>query len=57
MPESKNQNYSILFGSEDEIYSDEGEDVSGHPVWKPLLEVAAKFEPALGQNVVVDSME
>lgn len=55
MPESKNQDYSVLFGSEDEVYSDEGEDVSGHPVWKPMLEVAAKFGPPLGQKVVIST--
>ena len=49
IPESKNQNalikqnFLVAFGSDEESYSDEGEDISGDPFWKPLLEVAAKI--------------
>jgi hypothetical protein len=43
--ESKPQQFSVLFGSDDEDYSGEGEDISGDPYWKPLLEVANKYGP------------
>jgi hypothetical protein len=50
--EDKNDNFLVLFGSEDEVYSDDGEDMSGHPYWKPLMEVASKHGPALGATTV-----
>lgn len=34
-----NQNFVVLFGSEDEEYSDEGVDISDHPFWDELKEV------------------
>lgn len=47
---SNNQenNFLVLFGSDEEDYSDEGEDISADPFWKPLLEVAAKHGPPFG---------
>ena len=56
IPESKNQNalikqnFLVAFGSDEESYSDEGEDISGDPFWKPLLEVAAKYGPPFGKK-------
>ena len=56
IPESKNQNalikqnFLVAFGSDEESYSDEGEDISGDPFWKPLLEMAAKYEPPFGAH-------
>lgn len=44
---NSDEEFVVLFGSEDELYSDEGEDVSGHPYWEPMLAVAAKFGPPI----------
>lgn len=42
---SEPQKFMVHFGSEEEDYSDEGEDISGDPFWKPLFEVAEKHGP------------
>ena len=42
---TKPHNFLVHFGSDEEDYSDQGEDISGDPFWKPLVQVAEKHGP------------